>query len=385
MIRTGAPGAVLLVGPAGIGKSTLAVDLAAGLLCTAPDAVMRPCGACRSCRLALARHHPDVHVLGPDGPGRQVVIGGAGSKARGIRDLIGELALLPVEGGVRVAIIENADRMNEDAQAALLKTLEEPPPDATIVLCADAEETVLPTIRSRCARIRLGQVGVREIEALLVERGVAEAPLAGRVARISGGRPGVAIAWAAAPDALIERDAITRTLLDLTSSRPADRLTGIRAMAPAAGSIAAAISAPTAPSASNDGVAPRSGARRAGRGSVSKTDLIDEPSADEGVDDAGPTRVPATERRRAAEALIGLWTEVARDVALCQRGHEGSVRDVGALDDLRVVARRLEEADVTAFLERLGRAAVLISANVSPDTILDDLAIAWPYGTRRAA
>jgi DNA polymerase-3 subunit delta' len=80
------------------------------------------------------------------------VIGGAGSKVRGIRDLISELALLPVEGGARVAIVESAQRMNDDAQAALLKTLEEPPTGATIMLCADSEEPLLPTIRSRCAR-----------------------------------------------------------------------------------------------------------------------------------------------------------------------------------------------------------------------------------------
>ena len=127
MVRAGPPGAVLLVGPEGVGKTTLALDLAAALLCTADDPSARPCGACRACRLVLAGVHPDVHRLAPDGPGRQVVIGGGGSKVRGIRDLIAELALLPVEGGARVAIVESAHRMNEDAQAALLKTLEEPP------------------------------------------------------------------------------------------------------------------------------------------------------------------------------------------------------------------------------------------------------------------
>ena len=83
----------------------------------------------------------------------------------GVRDLLRELALLPVEGGARVAIVEGADRMNEDAQNALLKTLEEPPAGVTIVLCADREELLLPTVRSRCARVRLGPVGPREIEA----------------------------------------------------------------------------------------------------------------------------------------------------------------------------------------------------------------------------
>ena len=92
----------------------------------------------------------------PVGPGRQVVIGGRDARYRGVRDLIGELALMPVEGGARVAIIEGAERMNEDAQSALLKTLEEPPAGVTIILCADGEARLLPTVRSRCFRVRLG-------------------------------------------------------------------------------------------------------------------------------------------------------------------------------------------------------------------------------------
>ena len=80
--------------------------------------------------------------------------------------------------------------MNDDAQGALLKTLEEPPIGATIVLCADEEARLAPTIRSRCARIRLGPVGPRDVEAVLTERGVADPPLAARLARLVGGRSG---------------------------------------------------------------------------------------------------------------------------------------------------------------------------------------------------
>ena len=180
----------------------------------------RPCGSCRACRLVRSGGHPDVHRLGPEGPGRQVVIGGPGARARGIRDLIGELALLPVEGGARVAIIESAQRMNEDAQAALLKTLEEPPAGAVLILCADAEEPLLPTIRSRCARLRLGPVGPRAIEAVLADHGIDDPVLATRLARVAGGRPGVALAWAADPAALRARDECSRVLLDLTDARP---------------------------------------------------------------------------------------------------------------------------------------------------------------------
>ena len=94
--------------------------------------------------------------------------------ARGVRHLVAELAYLPVEGGHRVAIVEHAERMNEDAQNALLKTLEEPPAAVTLILCADEEDRLLPTVRSRCVRLRVAPLGTRAIEELLGDRGVAD-------------------------------------------------------------------------------------------------------------------------------------------------------------------------------------------------------------------
>ncbi|MEO6207644.1 MAG: hypothetical protein ABIP77_06795 [Candidatus Limnocylindrales bacterium] len=369
MIRGRVPHAVLLVGPAGIGKTTLADDLASGLLCTVDDLQARPCGACRACRLVASGGHPDVHRIGPDGAGRQVVIGGPGSKVRGIRDLIGELALLPVEGGARIAIVESAQRMNEDAQTALLKTLEEPPAGVTLILCADAEEPLLPTIRSRCARIRLGPVGTRVVETILGDHGMADPPLAARLARIAAGRPGVALAWAADPDALQTRDELTRTLLDLSDLGPSDRLAAVRAVAIRATRIAAVVDPPTSALAN---AGPKVAGPKVAGGGVDD-DLLE------------MARTPATERRRAADALIALWMDVARDVALCQRGLAGDVRELRLLDETTVAAGRLAEPEVTAFLDRLGRAAVLVRSNVSPELILDDLAVHWPRPATAAA
>ena len=377
MIRGGAPHAVLLVGPAGVGKTTLALDLAAGLLCTADDVDRRPCGVCRACRLVASGVHPDVHRIGPEGPGRQVVIGGPGSRVRGIRDLIAGLALLPVEGGARVAIVDAAHRMNEDAQAALLKTLEEPPAGVTVILCADAEEPLLPTIRSRCARLRLGPVGTRDVEAILGEQGVADAPLAAQLARIATGRPGLALAWARQPEALRVRDELSRSLLDLLDARPAARLAGVRAAAARAASLIA-----VADGAGDVAVpAPSSAAATAASSATDSNDA----GADAGDDAGTPTRTPAAERRRAAEALVALWTDVARDLALTRRGLDRSVRDLGLLDETAAMAARLDAADLDAFLDRLGRAGVLLIGNVSPELLLDDLALAWPRPITPAA
>src|SRR5471032_3110539 len=175
--------------------------------CASPDPADRPCHDCRGCRLIAGANHPDLHRLGPEGPGGQVVIGDSARPAgRGVRNLVAELAYLPVEGGHRVAVVEHAERMNEDAQNALLKTLEEPPARTTIVLCADEEDRLLPTVRSRCVRLRMAPLGIRAIEELLADRGVADGPAAARLARIAGGRPGLALAYARLPEAVTIRD-----------------------------------------------------------------------------------------------------------------------------------------------------------------------------------
>jgi hypothetical protein len=238
-------------------------------------------------------------------------------------------------------------------------------------------------------------VGTREIEAILADAELADAPAAARIARIADGRPGLAIAWARHPDALRERDALGRALLDLSAARPADRLSGIRTIAAGAAAlieIGAAIDGATpgaAPSAAS--AAPTRGRRprasdAAGSAGPAPSDESSGTSEDGVEDDAAtPARAPATERRKAAEAVLALWTDVARDLALCQRGLPGSVRDLARLDETQALVAVLDPAEVARFLDRLGEATVRLATNVSPELLLDDLALAWPARRRRAA
>jgi len=375
MLRTGLPHALLLSGPAGVGTTTLALDLAAALLCVGPVGTGRPCGECRSCRMVRHGNHPDLHRLGPAGPGGLIVIGGRGE--RGVRDLVADLALMPVEGGARVAIVEAAQRMSEDAQSALLKTLEEPPAGTTLILCADDEERLLPTIRSRCARVRLGTIGPREVEAVLAEQGVADAPAAARLARITGGRPGQAIAYARAPEAIVIRGEISRTLLDLLSAGVTARLAGVRDLAMRATDLVRALDAGAARAAAQASEAPRRGGRARAPiapGPVAESDPEESPEA---VSYEGTAKVPAAERRRGALALLEIWRTVVRDVGLAVVGDEARIRDQDLLDEVRPVAERLDARAVGAVLRRLDVAAEQLEGNVSPELVLDGLALHW--------
>jgi DNA polymerase-3 subunit delta' len=410
MILGRAPHSVLLVGPGSVGKTTLALDLAAGLLCNNPDPAARPCRACRGCRQVASGNHPDLHRLAPEGPGGQIRIGKAGDPEPGtVRHIIGELSLLPVEGGARVVIVEGAHRLNEDAQNAFLKMLEEPPAGVTIILCADDEECLLPTVRSRCVRIRLGAVGGREIEHWLGELGVADAPRAARLARLAEGRPGLALAYARSVDAERLRGEMARGILDMLAAPRQKRLAVVRELMKSAAALDAALDAGRGiVSVAGDGAGPRGGRGAKGKAAKDKatrgaevvadsaaTDAADaadaagdatgaDPAAD-GADagavgpDAAPAKLAAADRRSAAATLIGVWASVARDIAVAAAGGAGQIREIALLDELPALAPAVSATRLAAFMAQLAEISIQLEDNVNPELALDVLALSWPH------
>jgi DNA polymerase-3 subunit delta' len=347
------PASILIVGPARVGKTTMALDLVAGLLCLDEDPAERPCRACSACRKVEHGNHPDLHRLAPSGPGGQVRIDQ-------VRDLVAELALLPMEGRCRVALVEAAHRLNPDAQNALLKTLEEPPERAVMVLCADDQTVLLDTLLSRCTRLRLGPVDARISAGLLVERGLADAVRAARLARAAAGRPGVAMALAAVPESLLVRGRLARSLLDLTAAPRHARLGAAATLLGDAMAVAEVAEGPPSPAAVR---------------------------ADEPVDGEAeaPTRtVSPSERRRAATALMAAWRDVARDLAVVMAGGAAEIGDPDLLEDYERAAAGLERGAVAAFMARLDDLAAAVEGYANPELVVDVLLLAWPRAARAA-
>ncbi len=181
----------LLTGPAGVGKTHLAWALAAALNCERAEP---PCGECHACSLVRRGIHPDVTLVEPDG---------ARLKIEQVRDLQHTLALSPVVGRWRVAILTEFEAATREAANALLKTLEEPPAHVVLILTSVDADLLLPTIVSRCRIIALRPVPEATIAQALRERCGMPAERAAVLARLAAGRPGWALR-AAQDDTLLQ-------------------------------------------------------------------------------------------------------------------------------------------------------------------------------------
>jgi DNA polymerase-3 subunit delta' len=196
----------LFLGPEGVGKRAFALRLAQTLLCQRNDpAEMAPCGQCDSCRLAVAGNHPDIDVVGFLKDKRNLLISqfiGEGD-AQTPPGLCHNIALRPMMGRRRVAIIDEADRLTTESANCLLKTLEEPPPGAVIILIGTTRSRQLPTILSRAQVVRFQPLPLDVVRNLAISHGIAgDEPSAVRIAERSGGS--LARARSLADDALFE-------------------------------------------------------------------------------------------------------------------------------------------------------------------------------------
>jgi DNA polymerase III subunit delta' len=231
------PSSLIFAGPDGVGKRRTAVALAQALNCLAPvvapqaaeqsgaDRRQAPaaargdgtgvrlpvdaCGECAVCRRIARSAFTDVIV---------VESGDTGSiKIEQVRAVVAETAFKPFEGRRRVVIIDEAEAMGFDAQDALLKSLEEPPPLSVFVLVSSRADTLAATVRSRCSRLRFGRLSAAEISRVLErDHGLAE-DRARKIAALAGGSLGRALDVASG-DLDDVRTALCRTLRDVAEA-----------------------------------------------------------------------------------------------------------------------------------------------------------------------
>lgn len=151
--------AYILNGPDLSGKRMLAEAFATALQCEAGGS--EPCGKCRSCKQAASHNHPDIIYLQHEKP--------ATISVDDIRKQVNDdVSIKPYYGPYKVYIIDDAEKMSQSAQNALLKTIEEPPPYAVILLLTDNADTFLPTILSRCITLNLKPVADTKIREYLM-------------------------------------------------------------------------------------------------------------------------------------------------------------------------------------------------------------------------
>ena len=191
--------AYLFAGPDGVGKGLAAMALAQALLCTAPRDDGDGCGTCKGCARIADRHHPDLHVVERlphatrKGELEKTI------KIAQVRELQRDLSFKAFEGDRRVVVLREAERMTANTANALLKTLEEPRAGTHFVLVSASPHLLLPTIISRCQRVRFAPLPRAVVARHLAEKADLEPADADLLAALAEGSIGKGLALAESP------------------------------------------------------------------------------------------------------------------------------------------------------------------------------------------
>ena len=319
--------AYLLTGPPHVGKMTLALDLARAVNCERGPGV--PCGDCSQCARIAGGLHAGVRVVGLDAEGRdearasRTVIG-----IDDVKDVLRLVNLNPYEGSSAVVILDGADTMSVEAANALLKTLEEPPPQVLFLLLAQDEETVLTTIRSRCQTLPLRPLpNLAMVEWLTVRRQasppVSPPPVsqeeAERLYRLSQGCLGWAIRALGDPQVLEQRQADLERMLETMQA-------GLETRFAYANEVASLF----------------------------------------------------TSNREAARELLGLWLRWWRDLLLVKAGVDEYLHNADQPEALQACAAGLTTGQVAQFLQRLTTTTAALERNASARLALEVLMLELP-------
>lgn len=357
------PHAYLFHGPDGVGKEKFALGLAKFLLCEKPvdqeldaqraaavglERLRDACGVCDACRFVLAGTHPDLHLvyrqLNREHPEPEV----RKRKALGIgvdvlrHFIIEKVGLTPTLQRAKVFVVREADRMTEQAQNALLKTLEEPPGSTIIILLAAATDRLLPTTLSRCQVVRFDALPTEFIRRRLAEawKDLPQEQTAW-YARVGAGSLGRAMRCA--EEKLFEvNERLTRSLVTLASP-------------------------------DND-----ASAETSSRGDWSKM-WIDESKALGDLHRKRDPEISDTEAgRRGLKAIFELASTFYADLLRWGSGHESAVVNAAGLSDLEAAAKRVDVNQAIKAVNRLAEAERQLDLNTNAqlcvEVLINDLA-----------
>lgn len=337
--------AYLFAGPPGVGKATLALELAKALNCHAVDA---PCGACSVCRRIAAGKHPDVELVRPGGACDESDHDHSADAGRDIRICQVRrtehvLGIAPFEGGRRVVIVDPAESLNQQSADAFLKTLEEPPNGAVIVLIASNEGALSETIRSRCRRVPLRALPATETERALVDRFGAEPGRAAALARLFGGQLGRAVEALCDADFDARRAAMLDQAEEIATAALVERFAAAERLA--------------------DAYAKRE---------RPKVDAEGEPVV------PAPPKDGKARSRADVFATLDLWIEWWRDVLLVASGSEATVTNGNRVPRMSESAAALGPESAAAGVQALRDARRDLEQNVNPRLAFEALMLRLP-------
>ena len=321
----------LLTGPPHIGKMTLALDLAAAVNCAVVNGLQSggmfadlspapsgPCGQCEPCGRIRRGVHADLNIIAVGGDPRAPTR----ISIEQVREAENYLSVTPVEGGRKVVIFDGAETMSagqSEPANALLKTLEEPPPQTLIVLLSANPDAILPTIRSRCRLLSLPPVPGPALAEYLETRHHAAPEQARWLARLARGCPGWAINALTDPAALPERAEELARIAELGRA-PLD------ARFAYAGALAGSFSG----------------------------------------------------NREQVRQTLYLWQRWWRDLLLVKEGVSDYVHNTDLHTELTAQAEGLSTPAIAAFLRRLQETLVALDANANPRLALECLMLDAP-------
>ena len=299
--------AYLFVGAPGVGRRTLALRLAQALNCTQTVQAGIPCGTCRDCKQIEAMQHPDLTVIQADAEGGIL-------KVDQVREARRSLTLKPYQSKYRVALFLRFQEANDNAANALLKTLEEAPSYAVLILTAGQAEGLLPTIPSRCEVLRLRPLPLEVVESFLKQHG-ADDQQSRLISHVSGGRPGYALRLLQNPSALTSREEKLNDLQSLLSATRVDRFAYAEKLAK-----------------DKDGM----------------------------------------------RSTLLLWLSFWRDILLCTGGASTPPANIDRVQKIESLAGRLQLSEARRVTSALEKSLVQLEANVNARLLAEVLLLDWP-------